>query len=98
MKITDKEWTTITTVLENRSYKYSDSDDSSSDEYKTFKNINNRIQKNTDNSILRFNTTQKNYLEDMLSTYQSINCMNMDQVNIIEQDEYNNCQSIIDKL
>lgn len=96
MKLTNSEYTTMCYILENRSYRYSDSQDTTSEEYKMFKNINKRVYASTEGSSQRYTQDQKHYLIEMVSEYKSYNCM-QDEV-IEDKERYNDCQSIIDKL
>ena len=69
MKLTNNEWQTLCRILENRSYRYSDKEDTTSTEYKIWANISKRINASAEGSTQRFNAEQKDYLLEMLEEY-----------------------------
>lgn len=69
MKLTNNEWQTLCRILENRSYRYSDIDDTTSKDYNLFTNISKRINASVEGSTQRFNAEQKDYLIAMLEEY-----------------------------
>ena len=69
MKLTDREWQTMCYVLETRAYRYSYNDDTNSDEYIMFANIQKRIAASKQNSTQRYTKEQKAYLKEMLETF-----------------------------
>lgn len=69
MKLTNEEWQELCLILEHRSYRYSDEDDTTSAEYKIFDNIQKRIRNSSENSIQRFTKEQKTFLIEMLGEF-----------------------------
>lgn len=69
MKLINREWQTLCRILENRSYRYSDNDDTTSIEYKMWSNISKRINASAEGSTQRFKAEQKDYLITMLEEY-----------------------------
>ncbi len=73
MKLTNREWQTMCCVLDTRSYRYSDNDDTNSDEYRIFTNIQKRITTSKENSTQRYTKEQKAYLTQMLEDFMNYN-------------------------
>ncbi len=95
MIMTNSEYTTICTILENRAYRYSDNDDTSSKEYKIHSNIEKRVRASKENSTQRYNAEQKAYLIDMLEEYLYINIEEHGNGN---EEQATDIRAMIDKL
>ena len=76
MKLTNREWHTMCHVLDTRPYRYSDNDDTNSDEYRIFTNLQKRITTSKENSTQRYTKEQKAYLIQMLEDFMYYNVGN----------------------
>lgn len=95
MILTNDEYTTMCMILENRAYRYSDNDDTTSKEYKIFSNIQKRIRASKENSSQRYTVEQKAYLIEMLEEYL---CINIDENGYGTKEQARDIQNMLSKL
>lgn len=90
MKFKQSQIDTLFQVLDNRGYRYGDENDTTSDEFKVWNSLWNRIMKLKDGDIMLFTSKQKEYLLDMLEEYL--------YYNEPDENEVVNIETIINKL